>query len=309
MSRPFPDWLRRGVLVVLITFAASLTPVVIRVAQGQGIPSLAILLIRMVLSTLVMTPYVLRRHAEAVTRLTRTDWLWAALAGFWLALNLLALFFALEYTSVLVTGIFRRTTPIWVIVPEILLLGAAFSWRTWTGSVLSVVGVMVVTVGTGGAVNAGSRPLLGALIALGGSVCFGVYLLIGRKLSGRLPSLVYSWLVFLFAAMVVGGVTAFTRTPLLGYTRTAYLWVVIVTFLSQYVGHVSINIGLKTFSATAMSILLELSVVLGAVIAFFQFNEIPSALQVVGAAVIIVGVVLASTENKSASPTSVKPPR
>ncbi len=273
-----------------------MTPIVIRVTQGQGVPSLAIVFMRLALTVMTMAPYVFRQYRDDLKRMSRADWLWGAAAGFWLALNLTALFFSLEYASVFITGIIRRLTPIWVIVPEIVLLGAVFSWRMWTGSVLAVVGVVVVTLGTGGGVSMGTRPLLGVMIAVVGSVCFGIYLLIGRRSSNRIPSLLYSWVVFVFAGVVALVIVLMTRTPLLGYEPVAYLWVGAVTLLAQYVGHLSINMGLKFFSATAMSILLQLSVVLSGVIAFFQFGEVPCTLQLVGSAVLIVGVVLASTE-------------
>lgn len=289
-------WKQTLPILFLITFSAGVTPIVIRVTQGQGVPSLAIVFMRLALTVVTMAPYVFRQYRDDLERMSRADWLWGAAAGFWLALNLTALFFSLEYASVFITGIIRRLTPIWVIVPEIVLLGAVFSWRMWTGSVLAVVGVVVVTLGTGGGVSVGTRPLLGVMIAVVGSVCFGMYLLIGRRSSNRIPSLLYSWVVFVFAGVVALVIVLMTRTPLLGYEPVAYLWVGAVTLLAQYVGHLSINMGLKFFSATAMSILLQLSVVLSGVIAFFQFGEVPGTLQLVGSAVLIVGVVLASTE-------------
>jgi len=289
---------------VLITFSAGVTPNAIRVTQNLGVPSLAIIAMRLIVVTLTMTVYVFRRQNDAVHKLTRSDVMWSAAAGFWLAMNLLALFFALEYTSILVTGVLRRTTPIWVVGPEVLLLGAIFSWRIWGASLLAVVGVIAITVGTSGGVNPGTKPLLGALIALGGSMCFGIYLLIGRFVSTRMPSLVYSWLVFAFAGLVTLIAVAITQTPLTGYSANAYLWVVIVTVLAQYLGHIVLNIGLHYFSATAIAIILEMSVVVSGVTAFIQFGEVPSTLQIIGSGVIIVGVILASRERSN--PPSVK---
>lgn len=292
------SWKRILLIGSMITFSASATPIAIRITQDEGVPSLAILFIRFVITIIPLTLYVLRRHRRAIDRLTPSDWLWSGFSGIWLAFNLLALFFALEATSVFVVGVIRRTTPIWVIVPEVVLLGAVFSWRMWSGSILAVVGVIVVTLGAAVGVGVGENPLLGALIALGGSMCFGVYLLIGRKIAPRMPSTVYSWIVFTSTMLVTLVAVILTRTPLTGYTATGYLWVAITAVLSQYLGHLFINMGLQIFSATAMAILLELSVVISGVMAFFQFGEIPGTLQIAGSAVIILGVILASTESR-----------
>lgn len=287
-----------GLLIIsIITFAASTTPIAIRYAQDTGVPSLAIVFMRLVISWVLMTPFVWARHSDTLRSLSKQDYAWGMVAGFWLALNLLALFYALEYTSVLVTGILRRTTPIWIILPEILLLGAIFTWRTWIGSAISLVGVVAVTLGAGSAANAGSDPLLGAALALAGSLFIGIYLLIGRKLSRKMPSVLYSWIVFICASLATGLFMLVTRTPITGYSAEGYLWVLVVTILAQYLGHISINLGLKRFSATMMSIILELSVVLGAVIAFFQFAEVPTNVQIMGSAFIIAGVVLSSQDS------------
>lgn len=290
--------LRAVIIIGFITFAASLTPIVIRITQTNGVPSIAIIFMRLTLGTLIMTPFVWRRYHTQIRALTRADWLWAFVSGFWLALNLLALFYALEYTSVLVTGILRRTTPVWIIVPEIVFLGAFFTWRTYSSTALSVIGVVLVTLGSTSGAGGGSNPLLGVVIALLGAIFLGMYLLIGRKLSSRVPSLVYSWMVFASAASVLWVVVLITQTPLTGYTPTAYGWVIVVTFLSQYAGHVSINLGLQMFSATTMSIIMELSVVLGGVLAFFQFGEVPTPLQLLGGGAVVIGVVVASMEKR-----------
>lgn len=284
-------------IISLITFAASTTPIAIRYAQDTGIPSLALVFLRLVLSCVFMTPIVLARYGDALRRLSWQDYAWGVLAGFWLALNLLTLFYALEYTSVLVTGILRRTTPVWIILPEILLLGAVFTWRTWVGTAFSVVGVVAVTLGAAGAVNAGTQPLLGAGFAIAGSIFIGIYLLIGRKLSKRMPSLLYSWIVFICAGITTGVFMLITRTPVTGYSLEGYMWVIVVTILAQYLGHISINLGLKRFSATMMSIILELSVVLSSLIAFFQFAEVPTHLQIAGSVLIIAGVVVSSRDS------------
>lgn len=290
--------LQSWLIIGVITFAATTTPIAIRYAQDTGIPSLALVFIRLLLSSTLLTPLVFWRYSAAIRKLTRRDYLWTLAAGFWLTLNLLALFYALEYTSVLVTGILRRTTPFWIIMPEIVLLGAVFTWRTWTATAVSVIGVIIITLGTGESDPAlGTEPFIGALLALFGALFLGIYLLIGRQLSKRVPPLVYSWLVFSYATVLTGFIVGVTRTQISGYSLEGYLWAIVVTIIAQYLGQISINIGLQRFSATTMSIILELSVVLGAIVAFFQFAEVPTSSQILGSILVVSGVVLASQDS------------
>jgi len=286
-----------GVLGIII-FSSSVTPIAIRITQAQGIPSMIIVLIRLWLVSLGLFPIIWTRYRQALFRLTRRDYLLSAAAGFWLALNLFMLFLALEYTSVLVTSVLRRTTPLWIILPEVFLLGAIFSRRIWFSLGLTLAGVVLVAAGGLNAIEGGSQPLLGAGMATFGALCFGIYLLIGRRMSDEMPTLLYSWLVFVSAALVTTFFVQITHTPVLGYSLSSYIWTLIVTFLAQFLGHIFINIGLQRISATAMGIILQVGVVVSAVIALFVFGEIPSSLQLIGSVLVIMGVLLATQEQQ-----------
>jgi len=195
---PYAAWFAIFAVIIATTFG----PITIRVAQLEGVPSIYIITARLLLTSLVLAPIALRRRdATKLWQMGRQDWLWAGLAGFFLAVNLLMLFLALEYTSVLVTGILRRLTPIWAIGLEMFFLAAIFSRRVWLGVLVTIAGSIAVALGSAGAVEAGSAPAFGALLAIIGSVCMGFYLLIGRKLRDVLPSLTYSWLVFTIAVL------------------------------------------------------------------------------------------------------------
>lgn len=298
---------RTTILIVLsILFSAGVTPIIIRITQEQGMPSLVIVFIRLWIVSLGLTPIIWIHYKKELFALNQKQVLLGLFAGFWLAINLLMLFFALEYTSVLITSVLRRTTPLWIITPEILLLGAVFTRRIWLSLGLSIIGVVLITLGAGGAIETGSQPLLGAGMAIFSAICFGIYLLIGRRLSNSIPTLLYSWIAFLSAAIVITVFVLVTQTPILGYSTSGYLWTLVVTFLAQILGQMVINLGLQRFSATAMAIILQVSVVTSAVIAVILFSEIPTLWQIIGSIMVIIGVILATIEqnNRRVSPSA-----
>ena len=288
---------QRGFLIVLtLVFSAGVTPIVIRITQDEGMPSLVIVLIRLWLISFALLPLIVTRYRRALRRLTLRQWLLSGVAGFWLAVNLFLLFLSLEYTSVLITSVLRRTTPLWIVLPEILLFGLVFSRRFWLSLLLTLVGVVLVGVGGISAIEAGSAPLLGAAMAFCGSLCFGIYLLIGRQLNNLIPSLLYSFVVFLSAAAVTTFFVVITGTPVIGHPPGGYVWTLIVTVLAQVLGHIFINLALQIFTATAMAVILQIGVVVSAVIALFLFGEVPSLLQVIGSALVIYGVIVTTIE-------------
>ncbi len=291
---------RRGAILLSITLSAGITPIAIRITQSEGMPSLVIVLIRLWLISLALAPLIWTRYRADLLRVTARQWLLAGIAGFWLSLNLLLLFHSLEYTSVLMTSVLRRTTPMWIVLPEILIFGIVFSRRFWFSLLATVIGVALVGFGGLSAIEAGANPLLGGGMALFGSLCFGIYLLIGRQLNNLMPPLLYSFAVFFSAAIVSSVFVAATGTPVTGYPTSSYLWAIVVAVLAQVFGHIAMNLALQSYTATAMAIVLQIAVVLSAAIALFLFGEIPSPAQIVGSALIVYGVVVATLEQTQA---------
>ena len=291
---------QRLLIILTMIFSAALTPIAIRITQGEGVPSLVIVLIRLWLVSLALLPFVWLRYRREIARLTARQVLLSGISGFWLALNLALLFISLEYTSVLMTSLLRRTTPLWIVLPEILIFGVIFSRRFWLSLALTLVGVALVGFGGLTAIEAGRDPLLGGALALVGSLCFGAYLLIGRQLNNVIPPLLYSFLVFSSAALATSVFVAYSQTPITGYSARGYFWVIIVTILAQAMGHLIMNLALQHFTATALAIILQIAVVGSAVIALILFGEIPSLLQIIGSGLVIYGVVIATLEQAQA---------
>ena len=280
--------------LISIVFAAAYTPIMIRYAQAEHIPSLTIIMLRLWMISLAMAPFILSRYRAAFQGLSKKEWVWVAFAGPLHALNLTLLFFSLQYTSVLINVVLRQTAPLWTVGFEVLLLHAAFSRKVWWGAFVTVLGTTLVGLGNLGGAGEGSAPLLGAGLALINAVTNSVYLLVGRRIRNSLPFLPYSWAVFLGAAIVTTLIVGVTDTPVWGFSGMGYLWVVLIAVVSQVLGHIPINGVLRHLSASVTSISTQFSVVLAAVFAMVFLREFPSGWQMAGSGLILVGVVVAT---------------
>ncbi|MGB1253371.1 MAG: DMT family transporter [Candidatus Promineifilaceae bacterium] len=296
-STPHRPFLAYAALAVTL-FAASYGPIVIREAQGVGLPSVLIIAARLWLSALLLTPYVWRTSRGDFGRITRRHWGILLTAGFLFALNLLALFFALEYTTVLMTGIMRRTGSLWMILLEIGFLGVAFSRRVWVGLLLAVAGSVLVALASSltasNQVDFGSAPIIGATIAASGALAMSLYMLVGRAMRNVLSTLAYSWLIFIVAAVFTTLLTLYLGIPLSGYTRDAVYWIVVVTLVTQILGHIPINYALHYFPATYVSLIMQGAVVLMAIFAFVAFQEVPTTPEIIGSIIIAAGIFVAT---------------
>ena len=274
----------------LLLIATATAPFFIRFSNQAGVPSLSLVAIRLIAGTLIITPYAWRKHSHTLTHMERRDWMLAVLAGTFHALGLVFLFYGLEYTSILVNGVLRRTSPLWSIVMEIFLLGAVFKRNMWWGLGITMFGSVLVVFGSGGAIEPGPNPLLGAILSLGNAFTLSCYLIIGRSLRHKLPFMAYSWVLFCSGGVVSLIVAIATGSPLWGFSAEAVFWLILVVLIAQVVGHLSANYAVRSMTATHLAILMQAGVILSAILAFFVFGELPSLLQLAGSAVLLFGL-------------------
>lgn len=288
----------RAYLVLVIgVCAVSLAAILIRLAQQEAVPSLLIAWGRLLIAAILLTPILWRRadYLAQIRHLTVRDLMLAGLAGLFLALHFVTWVTSLEYTTVLISVVLVTTTPIWVALLEVFFLGSRLSRPLVIGLALALLGGAVI--GTAGHVEGTTDPdraLVGAILSVFGAVAVAVYLVIGRNLRAKLALTPYVWLVYSTAALLILPVIVFSGQSLTGYSPEGYLWVIGTALVPQLIGHTSLNYALAFLRATYVSLATQLEPVLSAVAAAIVFAEIPGPGQILGGAVIVLGVSLAT---------------
>ena len=295
-----PRWLPfvvLGVGLVAISFGAVLA----RLAQGVGLPSLAIAALRLGLAALIVTPLALWQSRRALAALTRRQMLLTAGAGGFLALHFASWISSLEYTSVASSTALVTTNLVWVSIASLVLYGEKPGRLTLLGMAVALGGSALIFwsdsgagpgPGTGGA--AGSQPLLGNMLAIVGSWCFSAYLLIGRRLRAQLPLPAYIWLAYASAALVLLLACGAFEVPLAAYGAGAYLIVLGMAVGPQLLGHSAYNWSLKHVSSTFVAVVSLGEPVGSALLAWIFFGESFAALQAAGFVALLAGIWLAA---------------
>jgi drug/metabolite transporter (DMT)-like permease len=286
--------LRAYLILIMGVSAVSLSAIFIRYAQADGVPSLFIAAGRLTIATLLLTPITLRNHWPELRGLTQRELGLAFVSGFFLAIHFATWILSLEYTSVLIGGVLVSTSPLWAGILEVIFLRARFGQVVIGGLLISLVGGVIATFSSEGGFNPGTNPVLGSLLAVTGAICVAVYLVIGRKLRAGLSLLPYIWLVYGCAAILLLLAVVLLGIPMTGYPTQSYLWIAAMAILPQLFGHSSFNYVLKYLSATFIGIATQLESVVSALIALVIFNELPGEFQILGCAIILIGVILAS---------------
>ena len=284
-----------SLLPAFAMIAANLTlatvPILVRLAQAEHMPTMAVATLRLLFAVLLLTPYILRTRRAELSRLTRRDMLLTGLAGFSSAMFFVFFFTSLEHTSVLIASVFSGTSPLWVALAEVIVFRAVLRRNLWIGLALVLAGsALFAFSGNGAAVALGDNPVLGGGLAIVAAMTTAGYMLPARTVRRHLSALTFLWLMLLVALAIMLIICLATSTRLAGHSTQSYIWVILMAVGAQIIGQASISYALAHLPPTFISIVTQLSIIISAGLALLLFQEVPQPLQIAASVVIVFGV-------------------
>jgi drug/metabolite transporter (DMT)-like permease len=140
----------------------------------------------------------------------------------------------------------------------------------------------------------GSDPLWGNFLALLGSWAAAGYLMAGRRLRARVSLLGYVSVTYAGAALWLLLAISLQRHSLLGHSTAAYGWCLALAVVPQLIGHSIFNWSLRYLPATTVAVLVLGEPVGAILLNLALLGQPPTEQEMVGGAVILIGVGLAS---------------
>lgn len=290
-STPRPALLA-GILIAGV-LAMSSASIFIRLAQQTGVPSISIAAYRMTIATIALTiPAARQRTLQRYAKLnTQSRWLLVG-SGLLLGLHFATWIASLEHTSILASVVLVTTTPLWIGLASPLVLKEATPPSMWLGIILAICGgVLVAWAGGGGMAGAG---MLGNMLALAGAVFAAGYLMIGRNVRESLPLIPYIWGVYGTAALMLITWALIGGFNLTGFPSSAYLWLIGLGLIPQLIGHTAANYAVRYAPASFVAVATLGEPIGSAILGMILLKEIPLPLQIVGSAIILTAIVIAS---------------
>ncbi|MBV8149904.1 MAG: DMT family transporter [Candidatus Eremiobacteraeota bacterium] len=198
---------------------------------------------------------------------------------------------SLEYTSVAISTLLVATTPLWtalydaVFLRRPLTLQAAAAFVTGGAGAAAIVGFNRTMPPVPG------HTLLGACLALAGSLAIAAYFIavreVRRELSTRtIVTHTYAWAG---AALSLGAVIAHQAPPAASDT-IAWGGILAMALVSQLLGHTALNASLRWFTPSAVSFSTLVEPVIAAVLALLVFGERIAPVAIVGGAIVLLSI-------------------
>lgn len=273
--------------IVAVSFAS----VLIRFAQGTGMPSLSIAAWRLILASTILLPYAWATRRDEIRDLSGKDWALLVASGVFLGLHFATWIASLAYTSVASSVVLVSMGPLFV------GLGSWVFLRERPGALL-VVGIALAATGSvaisWGDLGQGRDQLAGDLLALAGAVFVAGYLMIGYRVRARRSLTTYIALVYGVAMVTLVLIVLIARQPMFGYSLQAYGWVLALALGPQIVGHSTLNWALRYLSATFVSIVTLAEPIGSGLLAYLLLSEAVTWSTAAGGAMVLAGIYIAS---------------
>jgi drug/metabolite transporter (DMT)-like permease len=220
--------------------------------------------------------------------------------GFLLATHFWAWIESLHHTTILRSTLFVCLTPLWVGLFEWTFFRSRPPIRWWAGIGVALIGVVVLQDGQA----AGQEPTLkGDLLATLGGVLSAAYLMVGRLVRPHVDIVPYGAMVFGATAMWLLPLAWVSETPLTGFKELSWAFLGLMALGPQLIGHLGLNWAVRWVPAPVVAALILLEPVGASFLGFLFLHELPSGGELLGSAVILVGVGLATWPTKPSSQT------
>jgi drug/metabolite transporter (DMT)-like permease len=287
---------------------ASSGAIFIRFAQSDGAGSLEIAAYRLLFSTIILTPIILSRYTREIQALSKSILLTIILGGCFLAVHFATWITSLQYTTIASSVVFVSSTPIWVCLYTVIVKKEKLSTGLIIGLFLALVGGTIIALsdsciftqqGMKCSISfAGSKAFIGNGLALLGAVMAAGYLLVGKEVRQKISLTPYIFLVYGIAAVLLTITSLSFSLQIIQIPVQSIVWLVCLAVFPQLVGHTSYNWSLKRFSTAYVSIAMQGEPIGSTLLGVLLFKEIPTPVKVLGVAIIMVGIISVTLQEK-----------
>ena len=215
--------------------------------------------------------------------------------------------FGIDRTLAGNASLMLATTPVWTLILTTAIGQGHHAAAAWLGVLATLIGMVLVVVGGSATVGLGEGFLAGDLMLVAAAIVWAVYTVGSQSLTRRYGALaVTSWTLWVGTVVIVAsGAGSVAKMDLAGVSATAWVGVAYAGILAIAVAYLIWNYGLEHIGAPRTAAFSNLVPVVALITAAIWLAERPSAFQILGATVIIVGVWVARVARVKESPSNV----
>lgn len=273
------------IMIVVGVIGISLSSIFVKWSEA---PSAVTAASRLLWTVILMTPIVLGRSSvrKELGKSSKKTVLLSVLSGLFLAIHFVVWFESLQHTSVASSTVIVCTEVIWVSLGYCLFLKGKISVKAVVAILITLIGSVLIAYADSGS---GSH-LYGDVLALVAAMAVAVYMLLGRVVRETTSTTVYTYMVYMACAAILILVCIVRGEGVFEFGWSPILMGFLLAVFSTILGHSIFSWCLKYFSPSFVSASKLCEPVVAALLASVLFVEIPTWTQVIGGALILMGV-------------------
>ncbi|WP_019240283.1 MULTISPECIES: DMT family transporter [Bacillus] len=273
-----------GLPLVISIIAISFSAIFVKWSDA---PASILSMYRMWLASILMLPIIWIKREE-FKKITKKDFIFLFFSGIFLAFHFLLWFGSLKLTTV------ASSTIILALQPIVSLIGGYFLFKERTTlSALLTMGIAIIgamMIGWGD-LGLSKDAIIGDLLSFFSVIAVVGYLLIGQSIIKKVSHWIYSFCVFLFAAIVLSIYNIFAGISFTGYEAREW-GIFFLLAIVPTISHVINNWLLNYVNATTISMSILGEPVGASLLAVILLGEQLVGWQIAGGLFVLVGVFL-----------------
>ncbi|NLY81661.1 MAG: DMT family transporter [Clostridiales bacterium] len=252
-------------------------------------PALAMGFWRLLIATPFFAIPVIRNQKAELFSISKKDLTLTFLAGFFLFGHFFFWFNAVKITNVPSAVVIAALHPLIVLAVSIFIWHRKITYKAIIAILVALIGCAVIAGLDYKMLTQGA--FVGDIFAFFAGGFMGIYLLMGDMVRKRVAGRPYVFLVFLSCWMffIIG--TLLTSTPLLGYSKMDYIYLVAYAIVCQIGAHGVFNLCMGHVDALYVSTWESSEAVFAIILSVIFLKQIPTYWQIIGC-IMVVGALL-----------------
>lgn len=204
------------------------------------------------------------------------------------ALHFVTYIASLNFTTIAHALAITNTSPVFVTLFSSWLLHEPIPRRKWLGVLVTILGIGVLA---GFEPRWSARMLVGDVLAFVAGITYALYSVAGRSQRERYGLFTYTGTVYGMAAIWALPAALLHITPA-GYNATSLLALLAAGVVPLGMGHTLYNAALRRMHATTANLIVTQEVSGGILLGAIFLSQIPTASEVIGAFIALLGIAL-----------------
>ena len=272
--------------IIIGVISISLSAILVKLAVAD---SGVIAFYRLLFSVLIMSPLFFYKYTHELKELTKRDWIFSSIAGFFLAFHFILWFESLNYTSVASSTVLVTLQPLFAFIGTYFFFKEKLSVKIILSGFIAIIGSFLISWGD---FRVSGSALYGDLLALIACALITGYLLLGQDVRKRISLITYTMVVYSSSTICLFFYVLVKGESFGPYPSMTWIWFLLLAIIPNLLGHTLFNWAVKWVSTNVISVAVLFEPIGAAILAYIVFAEKLIATQIFGGIIVIAGLLL-----------------